>query len=329
MGTGSQRLISMGLNINVADGGSLLLIDEIETGLEPYRIRSLINEFRAEYRTSGQIIMTTHSPVVVAECSINELLVAHSIAGETKTVLLKSNDSNTNNNIQKQIRSNPEAFLSKRLIVCEGKTEMGFIRAFDEFLNQTLDYRMAYKGIGTANGNGADIFKCTNILTRAGYEICILMDSDLESEDVEKSQMRSKGISIFDWKKPLAFEEQVFSELSKDAINKALEMAVAGKGLDSIKANLSANSIPFEIINERIMIGDITNEQRVKLGEIAKAKKNSWYKNIGLGQQLGDIVFSEYDSLGADSRIKKVINDLTAWVTKNDTRRTVADTNTE
>lgn len=327
MGTGSQRLISMGLNINISDGDSLLLIDEIETGLEPYRIRSLINEFRTEYSTSGQIIMTTHSPVVVAECSIDELLVAHSISGETKAVLLKSSDADTKDNIQKQIRSNSEAFLSKRLIVCEGKTEMGFIRAFDEFLNRTQAYRMAYKGIGTADGNGANIFNCANILAEAGYEICILMDSDNENEDNNKSLMRSNGISVFDWKKPFAFEEQVFSEISIDTINQALKIAVGKKSCDSIKRNLSGSSIPFNVSGDSIVIEKITSEQRIQLGTIAK--NNGWFKNIGLGQRLGHLVFSEFDLLDADSGIKSVVNDLAAWVMKYDTERTVADTETE
>lgn len=327
MGTGSQRLISMGLNINVTDGGSLLLIDEIETGLEPYRIRSLINEFRTSHSASGQIIMTTHSPVVVAECSIDELLVAHSVEGETNAILLKCGDDNTNENTQRQIRFNSEAFLSKRLIVCEGKTEMGFIRAFDEFLYQKQAYRIAYKGIGTANGNGADIFNCAKVLTDAGYDICILMDSDLEAEETEKSTVRSRGISVFDWKKPLAFEEQVFSEISIDEINQAVEIAVEEKGRDSIRANLSSCSIPFEIIGDDIVLRDITSEQKVQLG--ALAKKKSWFKNIGLGQQIGDIVFSAFDSFGADSRIRSVIKDLTTWVMKDDTRRTVEDTETE
>ena len=58
-GLGSRRLLSMGLNINAADNSSVLLIDEIENGLEPYRIRSLINQFRIKRGKLGQIIITT------------------------------------------------------------------------------------------------------------------------------------------------------------------------------------------------------------------------------------------------------------------------------
>lgn len=52
-GTGSQRLLSMGLNIQASSGSALLLIDEVESGLEPHRLRSLLNEFRTTHQTVG------------------------------------------------------------------------------------------------------------------------------------------------------------------------------------------------------------------------------------------------------------------------------------
>ena len=212
-GMGSQRLLSMGLNISAAPGEAVLLIDEIENGLEPYRLRNLINEFRLEHGVSGQIIMTTHSPIVVAECTIDELMVVHSVSGVTNAFSLKGDDLEANKSIQAEIRRNAEAFLSRRIIICEGKTEIGFIRAVDRYIASTKNYRMAYKGVGTADGNGSSIFKCADILSSCGYDICILMDSDKDSEDTEKQRMRSAGIPVFDWDKPNAFEEQCFIEL--------------------------------------------------------------------------------------------------------------------
>ena len=133
-GTGSQRLLSMSLNIQASEGNSLLVIDEIESGLEPYRLRSLLNELRITHASSGQVIMTTHSPIAVAESTVDELLVVHSNDGITDVLSLKSEDAKANATIQAQIRKNAEAFLCKRIIVCEGKTEIGFIRALDTYL---------------------------------------------------------------------------------------------------------------------------------------------------------------------------------------------------
>lgn len=61
-GNGSQRLLSMGLNIRASAGNTLLLIDEVESGLEPYRLRSLLNEFRTTRTTYVEILpKRTHS----------------------------------------------------------------------------------------------------------------------------------------------------------------------------------------------------------------------------------------------------------------------------
>ena len=76
----------MGLNIQATDGNALLVIDEVESGLEPYRLRSLLNEFRITHVSSGQVIMTTHSPIAVAECTIGELLVVQSKGGQTDDI---------------------------------------------------------------------------------------------------------------------------------------------------------------------------------------------------------------------------------------------------
>ena len=192
-GNGSQRLLSMGLNIRASAGNTLLLIDEVESGLEPYRLRSLLNEFRTTRTTSGQVIMTTHSPIAVAECTIGELLVVQSKGGTTHVVQLKSNDPDTDTIMQAQIRKNAEAFLCKRLIVCEGKTEIGFIRALDTYWAKTKSYRMAFKGIGTADGGGDTIFVCANTLRSCGYEVCLLMDADLPKDDEKKAALKEIG----------------------------------------------------------------------------------------------------------------------------------------
>lgn len=70
LGEGSRRLFSAGLAFNLANNGALILVDEIESGLEPHRLCNLI----AKLRRSGankdgtrpsQSIFTTHSPVVL------------------------------------------------------------------------------------------------------------------------------------------------------------------------------------------------------------------------------------------------------------------------
>ena len=317
-GTGSQRLLSMGLNIQASAGNALLLIDEVESGLEPYRLRSLLNEFRTTHTISGQVIMTTHSPIAVAECTIGELLVVQSKGGNTHIVQLKSNDPDTDTIMQAQIRKNAEAFLCKRLIVCEGKTEIGFIRALDTYWAKTKSYRMAFKGIGTADGGGDTIFTCANTLRSCGYEVCLLMDADLPKDDEKKAALKEIGVAVFDWDKPNALEEQVFYDVPADVATKIINIAVTEHGMESVKSRLTSEKIPFEVADDEIQLAAMTPDAQKKIGEIAKRKKVEWYKRIDLGEQLGNAVFDNWEYIGAGTKIKSVVDALSKWVIGND-----------
>lgn len=322
MGTGSQRLLSMGLNIKSSTGDSLLLVDEIETGLEPYRIRSLINEFRNTHEHLGQVIFTTHSPIVVAECVVGELSVVQSKNGVTQIVKLNHSDSETNKVIQAQVRRNAEAFLCKRLIVCEGKTEIGFIRAFDTYLSKNKKYRMAFNGIGTADGGGTSIFSLAKVLLSCGYDICLLMDSDKDDEDDLKDELIKKGVKIFDWEKPNAFEEQVFLDVSQDMMTEIMDIVVDEYGIDSVESRLKDNDINYVIQEGKIELSINSKKDQRMIGSVAKKKKIEWFKRVDLGEKLGNIIFGNISYLDKESKLNKIIEELNEWVIDSDGRRT-------
>lgn len=315
-GTGSQRLLSMGLNIQASEGNSLLVIDEIESGLEPYRLRSLLNELRITHASSGQVIMTTHSPIAVAESTVDELLVVHSNDGITDVLSLKSEDAKANATIQAQIRKNAEAFLCKRIIVCEGKTEIGFIRALDTYLAKEKNYRMAFKGVGTADGGGDTIFTCADTLHSCGYEVCLLMDADLPKDEAEKAALRQNGIPVFDWDQPNALEEQIFFDIPTEIATKLINIVVTERGLESVKSCLTVGTIPFEIANEKIHFSDMDRTTKKKIGTVAKQK--GWYKRIALGELVCNTVFESWESIEEDTKLKTVVAAISKWVIDSD-----------
>lgn len=317
-GLGSQRLLSMGLNINASSNGSILLLDEIESGLEPYRLRNLINELRqsALKSKSGQVIMTTHSPVAVAECTIAEILVIQSTDGVTKAYKLKGSNEKANNSLQAQIRRNSEAFLSKRIIICEGKTEIGFIRALDTYLANEKQRRLAFTGVSTADGGGSAIFDCANKLMECGYKICLIMDSDVPEEERQKDMLKEKGVRIFDWDAQNSIEEQIFHDIPNDVANDLIDLAIKEYGIDSIKSRLS--SIPHSEQNNHITVDIADNEIRKSIGSIAKKQGAEWFKRIDHGEALGNVIFENLSKLDENCKLKQVINEIIDWITQND-----------
>lgn len=329
-GLGSKRLLSIGMNVDAYENGTLVLVDEVETGLEPYRISTLVNQFRTQFQDQGQLIMTTHSRSVVCECRIDELCVVNNEAGELCIHQLDEIE-DIKADIQGIIRGEPDAFLCKRIIVCEGKTEVGLMRALDERLFSERGTRFAHNGVGIAlGGGGKKTFTLARLLKECGYDCCILMDSDVDSEEAEKNDVEKIGIKVFSWEKGFAIEEQLFQDVSVECAGQLINYAIEIKGIQSIEAllNKEFNDEPKEYrveVGKILLCGDdsgsISLEVLRRIGTVAKGKKKkdrtegSWFKRIDYGQEVGNIIFSTEDQIEDGSYFKKIIDEIIEWVT--------------
>ena len=331
-GMGSKRLLSIGMNVNAYKDGTLVLVDEVETGLEPYRISALINQFRSQFKDCGQLFMTTHSRSVVCECNVDELCVVNNEAGELQIHQLDKVE-DIKGEIQGIIRGEPDAFLCKRIIVCEGKTEIGLLRSLDEKLFQKTGKRFAHYGVGTALGGGGNkFFSLARVLNTCGYDCCILMDSDIDKEEVEKEEVEKLGIKVFSWEKGNAIEEQLFQDVSIQCAEQLLAYAVEIKGIQSVEAHLNNEfkdeAKEYRIEGDEIILcgnhkGEVTADVLHRIGKVAKGKLNkkgkkvegAWFKRIDRGQDVGDIVFLSEDQLKEGSYFKVTIDAILKWVT--------------
>ena len=68
-GSGTKKLIAAAMQMKLHGGKNISLIDEIEVGLEPHRIRGLIHRLK---NAGQQIFTTTQSPVVIRETECGE-----------------------------------------------------------------------------------------------------------------------------------------------------------------------------------------------------------------------------------------------------------------
>lgn len=70
-GKGSKRLASLAIQSALVSNGGILLVDEIEQGLEPDRAKQLIRSLKSN--KGGQIFLTTHSREVIEELEVEDL----------------------------------------------------------------------------------------------------------------------------------------------------------------------------------------------------------------------------------------------------------------
>ena len=131
--TGSSRLIVSALQHEVGHQ-HISMIDEVEFGLEPHRIARLLKLLKtapaSEGASQAQIFITTHSPVVICELKAEDIFSVRSSAGvtEVKSISAAVRKLGT---AQRHLRGAPEAFLARRIVVGEGRTEQGIVRGLD------------------------------------------------------------------------------------------------------------------------------------------------------------------------------------------------------
>lgn len=327
LGSGSSRLMVAGLQL--ANGTAPIgLIDEIEIGLEPYRIMRLLRFLQTgalnpqpdddAIQTQHQVIMTTHSPVVVCELKVDELHCVRNSAG-TATVLSVEKTSKDTDEAQRHARANPAAFLAPRIIIGEGKTECGFLRGLDqEWSDAGLD-SFAFSGVVSVDGTGKDSALSFAIhLLKLGYDCLVLMDSDATVSEAKSGEVVRLGGSIQKWPDDCDIEKRLFLDLPWHAV-KGLVFSVMCEGDDGkVKHNMKAVDPSFDGFDFDTLEGlPDTPANRKALADASTLKTlkkdKSWFKNIERGELLGRATFK---SLGdcKNTPLANIVHQIRAWV---------------
>jgi len=301
MGLGTRRLMSIGLQLSDTEEGAILLIDEIEQALEPHRLKHLLRTLKKsmEKPGCGQIFMTTHSPATLEELGAEGVYCVHYDSDNKKTNvdLIKPETQGT-------IRRIPKAFLSPKIIVCEGQTEIGLLRAFEkqQIARNGYEYSFAYNKTTIVNGEGSSQApERAYHLALNKYSACLLIDSDeLASWKVNEADLIKAGVKIARWDENYKTEMQICMNIPLDSVLHIIELAISlnsnlneDKVLDSINSGLSCTvSTVAEIKNH------IGEENNLRIAVAKSASNNDWFKNITYAEKLGDYLFDEiYDKI--------------------------------
>ena len=213
LGLGSKRMLTTGLQRQALQTPHITLFDEVELGLEPHRIARLLQHLKKD--DTGQYFLATHSPVVLRELTIADLHIVHCDGGNINVVA--ADQPAIADTIQGKIRHSAEAFLAPKIVVCEGATEVGFLRGLDDYwIESENKHSFAYRGVALFNANGASKIKeIAKTLKTLGYSVAVLADSDDPNQfsDVHAQGLRNAGITVAKWDDGLSIEERVFNDL--------------------------------------------------------------------------------------------------------------------
>lgn len=307
-GKGSRRLASFAIQSALGKNGGIMLVDEIEQGLEPDRIKHLIRTLKDQ--SAGQIFLTSHSREVITELNASSLLmiIRESNGSRIEARRLDSD----NDSLQKSVRACPEAFFAKKVIVCEGATEIGICRAMDKWRISQGEEQMSFKDCAYVDGTGNTLVERAREIQKASIATALFCDSDDSPVNKTKASLEEQGVKIFDCDSDKCIEQQVFSDLPWEGIKELLIYAQEN--------NTNAfNSAFSEHISTPIDQWQENDGLRRKVVSEFKAKPNGsagkkWFKAIHHGEILGSIAFKYMNEMADDKPLFKILKGLSDWI---------------
>ena len=292
-GAGTRRLAA--LEIAAAHQGDfpIILVDEIERGLEPYRQRLLINKL---LKHGAQVFITTHSAATVSEAAAASVWYLDS---DGKIGRLPKS-------VAQHQRRDPEAYLSRLTIVAEGPTEVGFV---SHILERVIGTNLLQHGIWITDGGGNDhALKLLEGLSGSGLRFGGFAD-DEGRDKVKWSRVQHKlGALLFRWKAG-CIEENVVKLLADEQLKDFIKDPEGDSGerlrtladrlglIEKDFASIAAKSLDLKALIIEAATGTVPEGmQGAEKGEKKAFKSHSqkWFKSFDGGKELAMKVF-EFD----------------------------------
>lgn len=321
LGIGSTRLLIAGLQRKAAESSSVILIDELEYGLEPHRIIRLLGSLGAKESTEPlQVFMTTHSPTALKELSGGQLYILRRSSQSHNCIYVGTKD-----DVQGTIRCHPEAFLASAVLVCEGASEVGFIRGLDQHRSTTTNSSSIHAlGVCLVDAGGdKNLYKRAMPLINLGYKAAVFRDNDIKPDVLIEQEFASKGGSLFFWQEGRSIEDEIFLSVCDATVIQMVEYARSIHGDDLINqhlASVSQNNFSIAAYVSAFTPNTGTEQQkqaaRKWIAAASRTKNNSWFKNVSAMEHIGREIIAPNLGSSATSFRQKV-NDIFAWAESN------------
>ncbi|MDX9694158.1 MAG: AAA family ATPase [Bacteroidales bacterium] len=304
-GKGSKRLISIAIQITLTSLGGIILIDELEQGLEPDRVKHLTRTLCSMNRKNqGQVFITTHSQGVIEELECENLLRIKITDGILSSQFVPDNDK-----FQSLVRSCPEAIYASKTIVCEGKTEIGICRALDSYRIKDGLLSFAAKNVVYILGAGDGFIDKALKLKELNIDTCVFCDSDKDDKlKPTKQELREKNIQLFDWNAGNSLEKQIFEDLPWNGIKELIDYVLKEKPNleDSIKDKFGGVlPVDWRNTDNKLM--------REALLKASVVKDKEWFKRIDHGEFLGSVCCRYLKDMEG-KKLKSQIEGLSNWL---------------
>ncbi len=312
-GLGTRRLTSLAIQERAVTDGAIVLVDEVESGLEPHRLHHLLRHLKK--RTDGgvgQVIMTTHSPVTVEALRASDLSVVRSKDGMTVVRQVPGDL----DHVQGVMRAGPSTVLARAVIVCEGKTEVGVARRmlqhWDTIRSEVGKAPHATLGICLSDGQGSTKApQRARILQELDYPTLLVIDNDDRASEQGVADAKAVGTEVLRWQIGFALEDEIVAALNLDGLTDFIELAAQIKGEESVRSAVCARLVGKQTLSGLDskkwldVVGSI-NTLKEAIAAAAKGKKldgrtkeqgHAWFKQEERGESLGALLADRWHEI--------------------------------
>jgi putative ATP-dependent endonuclease of OLD family len=291
-GAGTRRLAALVVAEAKQGEAPIVLVDEVERGLEPYRQRMLVQGLQDG---PSQIFLTTHSPAAISAAAGSHFWYLDHVGsiGELNS-----------KKIARQREADAETFLAKLAIVVEGRTEVGFVTAL---LERAFNGPLSPHGIHICDGGGHEsALELLEALSEGGLKFGGFVDEEDGKHPTRWSNVMTKqGLLLFRWSSGCT-EQNLIGAVSESDLevlvtdpngaktgtrlrSLADQLGIEDKSFATLKAT-AAGALRSRIIDAAVGVAPAGTPESER--KSFKTNSQLWFKSIDGGRELATKMFS-------------------------------------
>lgn len=299
-GLGTRRLATLAVQRSAISEGAIVLVDELEQGLEPHRVLGAMaqlkkwqQEAEKAHLAKGQILMTTHSDVVLAELPPPSLF----IVSRSPEAVADIKHAHASGDISRVLKGAPRALFARKILLCEGATELGMMFGLRERYPDRHDgVPIEQLGAAIVDGGGSAGPPLALALRALGYEVGLFRDSDRKLDAHFATKLQVQGVRVIEYGSGLNTERAVFQSATDAQIDGLLDLVAGFISEPTLVDHLAKTFEGLDVdacFCDWDLVGVCPNP-RLRLSDLAAEK--SWFKNAERGRAISALVMQIIDN---------------------------------
>lgn len=293
-GLGTQQLALFTLARLLIAGSPLFVIDEIESGLEPFRQRDLIGRIRNAIGSDGQAFITTHSPAAIGEMAIGELYRLNPSESGSSSVSAYPADLETIKD------ADPEALLCRIPIVGEGQTELGLLDCLLEEQAKKAGTTLGALGVRLVDGGGQPkVFSATSALRGIGLRFGAFLDTEDTYKGKREELAGCERVAFGTYTGARCLEAALAAQLTLEALDR-LVAAPRPDGRDPSTSRYQQLNELAGNPSRKTLVELSSQHSEARCRELFRdaADKSGWFKTRENGFVVGEFLRDHYPDVG-------------------------------